>query len=191
MVFFRQSAHPKIAGRRVVVDRKSSEWTLMIEGDLDRKGNGSAFAKAVNMLSQSEPAPNILLTVAALASRGDILELGTSVSSSPLLHRIAEAGNRGYYVIGVFVVAIFKVLCYLTWFHFPLLQGLITKGMVLSILILSKGMVSADTDSLWLLRVADTFLASSWHQVSDLKSCVQENSFQCHDLQIEGRFSAW
>ena len=26
---------------------------------------------------------------------GDILELGTSVSSSPLLHRIAEAGNRG------------------------------------------------------------------------------------------------
>jgi len=116
----RQSTDPKIAGRRVVVDRKSSEWTLMIEGDLDRKGNGSAFAKAVNMLSQSEPAPNILLTVAALATRGDILELGTSVSSSPLLHRIAEAGNRG--------------------------------------------MVSADTDSLWLLRVADTFLASSWHQ---------------------------
>ena len=33
-------------------------------------------------------------------------------------------------------------------------------------IILSKGMVSADTDSLWLLRVADTFLASSWHQVS-------------------------
>ena len=110
MVFFRQSPHPKIAGRRVVVDRKSSEWTLMIEGDLDGKGNGSAFAKAVNMLSQSEPAPNILLTVAALATRGDILELGTSVSSSPLLHRIAEAGNRGYYVVGVSVIAIFKVL---------------------------------------------------------------------------------
>ena len=97
MVFFRQSTDPKIAGRRVVVDRKSSERTLMIEGDLDmdRKGNSSAFSKAVNMLSQSEPAPNILLTVAALATRGDILELGTSVSSSPLLHRIAGAGNRG------------------------------------------------------------------------------------------------
>ena len=130
VVFLRQSGHPKIAGRRVVVDRKSSEWTLMIEGDLDEKGNGSAFAKAVNMLSQSEPAPNILLTVAALATRGDILELGTSVSSSPLLHRIAEAGNRGYYVIGVFVVAIFKVLCYLSLVQHSLLQGLITKGMV-------------------------------------------------------------
>ena len=110
MVFFRQSSHPKIAGRRVVVDRKSSEWTLMIEGDLDGKGNGSAYAKAVNMLSQSEPAPNILLTVAALASRGDILELGTSVSSSPLLHRIAEAGNRGYYAVRVFEIAIYKDL---------------------------------------------------------------------------------
>ena len=88
MVFFRQSTDPKIAGRRVVVDRKSSKWTLMIEGDLDMDRKG-------NMLSQSEPVPNILLTVAALATRGDILELGTSVSSSPLLHRIAEAGNRG------------------------------------------------------------------------------------------------
>ena len=130
VVFFRQAAHPKIAGRRVVVDRKSSEWTLMIEGDLDRKGNGSAFAKAVNMLSQSEHAPNILLTVAALATRGDILELGTSVSSSPLLHRIAEAGNRGYYVVGVSVIAIFKDFCNLTRYLFPLLQGLITKDMV-------------------------------------------------------------
>ena len=110
VVFFRQSSHPKIAGRRVVVDRKSSEWTLMIEGDLERKGNSSAFAKAVNMLSQSEPAPNILLTVAALATRGDILELGTSVSSSPLLHRIAEAGNRGYYAVRVFEIAIYKDL---------------------------------------------------------------------------------
>ena len=130
MVFFRQSTDPKIAGRRVVVDRKSSEWTLMIEGDLDGKGNGSAFAKAVNMLSQSEPAPNILLTVAALATKGDILELGTSASSSPLLHRIAEAGKRSNYVVGVFVFAIFKVLCYLSLVHHPLLQGLITKGMV-------------------------------------------------------------
>ena len=130
MVFFRQSPQPKIAGRRVVVDRKSSEWTLMIEGDLDGKGNDSAFAKAVNMLSQSEPAPNILLTVAALATKGDILELGTSVSSSPLLHRIAEAGNRGYYVVGVFVIAIFKDFCNLTRYLFPLLQGLITKDMV-------------------------------------------------------------
>ena len=131
-VFFRQSPHPKIAGRRVVVDRKSSEWTLMIKGDLDGKGNGSAFAKAGNMLSQSEPVPNILLTVAALATRGDILELGTSVSSSPLLHRIAEAGKRSNYVVGVFVIAIFKVFCYLSLGHHPLLQGLITKGMVSS-----------------------------------------------------------
>ena len=65
----------------------------MIQGDLDR--NGSAFATAVQMLSENEDSPNILLTVAALATRGDILELGTGVSSSPLLHRIAEAGQRG------------------------------------------------------------------------------------------------
>lgn len=89
----RQSSHPTIAGRRVIVDRKSTEWTLMIQGDLDR--NGSAFATAVNMLSQNQASPNILLTVAALATQGDILELGTGVFSSPLLHRIAEAGKRG------------------------------------------------------------------------------------------------
>ena len=75
------------------MDRKSTEWTLMIQGDLDR--NGSAFATAANMLSQNQYSPNILLTVAALATRGDILELGAGASSSPLLHRIAEAGKRG------------------------------------------------------------------------------------------------
>ena len=76
------------------MDRKSTEWMLMIQGDLDR--NGSAFATAVNLLSQNQGSQsNILLTVAALATRGDILELGTGVSSSPLLHRIEEAGKRG------------------------------------------------------------------------------------------------
>ena len=89
----RQSSHPTIAGRQVIVDRKSTEWMLMIQGDLDR--NGSAFATAVKMLSQYQGSPNILLTVAALATQGDILELGTGASSSPLLHRIAEAGRRG------------------------------------------------------------------------------------------------
>merc|ERR1719234_1644668 len=73
----RQSSHPTIAGRQVIVDRKSTEWTLMIQGDLDR--NGSAFATAINMLSQNQASPNILLTVAALATQGDILELGTGV----------------------------------------------------------------------------------------------------------------
>jgi len=127
----RQSSHPTIAGRQVIVDRKSTDWTLMIQGDLDR--NGSAFATAANMLSQNQYSPNILLTVAALATRGDILELGAGASSSPLLHRIAEAGKRG--------------------------------------------MVSADTDSSWILRVADTFLAHSWHQYvlvpvyEDFSSC--------------------
>ena len=76
------------------MDRKSTEWMLMIQGDLDR--NGSAFATAVNLLSQNQGSQsNILLTVAALATRGDILELGTGVTSSPLLHRIAEADKRG------------------------------------------------------------------------------------------------
>ena len=81
----------------------------MIQGDLDR--NGSALATAVNMLSQNQGSPNILLTVAAFATQGDILELGTGVSSSPLLHRIAEAGKRGSVstvVNIVFIVTVFN-----------------------------------------------------------------------------------
>ena len=89
----RLSSQPTIAGRQVIVDRKSTEWTLLMKGGLDR--NGSAFSKAAKMISESEASPNLLLTVAGFSTKGDILELGTGPISSPLLHRIAEDGKRG------------------------------------------------------------------------------------------------
>ena len=95
--------HPIWAGRRVFTDKRGP-WTSIIQGDLDE--SGKVFDKAVATFGSNQVISPYwekfnpshsgwgshvrLLTAAALASQGDILELGTGFFSTPLLHQIVK-----------------------------------------------------------------------------------------------------
>jgi len=104
----RRTDKPIWAGRRVFTDTRGP-WTSVIQGDVDK--TGEVFDKVVSKFSSGEITPYWekfnpthsgwgshvrLLTAAALATRGDILELGTGFFSTPLLHQIVkeEVGER-------------------------------------------------------------------------------------------------
>jgi hypothetical protein len=114
---FRNSDSPTWAGRRVFTDKGQSSWTSVIQvkflnirnipvhpqGDLDK--DGAVFDKVITIYNAGVTIPFVtkhnpsnsswrshirLLTAAALATKGDLLEMGTGYFSTPLLHRIVE-----------------------------------------------------------------------------------------------------
>ena len=100
----RHGSHPVWAGRRIFTDPRPGVWTSLIQGDLDE--DGEVFDEVVNIFNDGVKVEEFwkefnpggsgwgshvrLLAAAALATGGDVLELGTGHFSTPLLHRIVQ-----------------------------------------------------------------------------------------------------
>lgn len=102
----KRSNNPSWEGRRVFTDKTNRVWASVIQGDLDK--DGAIFDNVVKM-HQSRQINDIydkynkdnsgygthirLLASSALATRGDILEMGTGFFSTPMFHEIVENGK--------------------------------------------------------------------------------------------------
>ena len=102
----RAGDRPVFAGRRTFSDKKVP-WTTIIQGDLDKNGTffeeakrkviakeTSSYSKRLNPHDSPWGTHISVLSAAALSTMGDMLECGTGLFSTPLLHDIAaEQGH--------------------------------------------------------------------------------------------------